>query len=186
MTDTGATDIAALYLDEAFRSLRGNKRLADDAMAQLNDEQFFAIPSAESNSVAIVVKHMAGNMRSRFTDFLTSDGEKPDRNRDQEFISHDAETRAELMRAWENNWQLVFGTLNSLSPDDLTRTVTIRAEPHSVLQAISRQVAHYAYHVGQIAFLAKHWKGADWQTLSVPKGQSEQFNAKMIAKQGKQ
>ncbi len=175
------TDIAALYLDEAFRSLRGNKRLADGAMAQLNDEQFFAVPSAESNSVAIIVKHMAGNMRSRFTGFLTSDGEKPERNRDQEFITHDAETRADLMRSWENNWQLVFETINSLSPDDLARTVTIRGEPHSVLKAIHRQVAHYAYHVGQIAFLAKHWKGADWQTLSVAKGQSEQFNARMMA-----
>ncbi len=181
MTDTGVTNIAALYLDEAFRSLRGNKRLADGAMAQLSDEQFFAIPSAESNSVAIIVKHMAGNMRSRFTDFLTSDGEKPNRNRDREFITRDAESRAELMRSWEDGWQLVLDTLNSLNPADLTRTVTIRAEPHSVLQAINRQVMHSAYHIGQIAFLAKHWKGSDWQTLSVPKGQSEQFNAKKIA-----
>jgi len=179
-TDTGVPDIAALYLDEAFRSMRGNKRLADSAMAQLSDEQFFAIPSAECNSVAIIVKHMAGNMRSRFTDFLTSDGEKPDRNRDREFIT-DADNRADLIRRWEDNWQLVFETVNSLGPDDLARTVTIRAEPHSVLQAINRQVMHYAYHIGQIAFLAKHWKGADWQTLSVPKGQSEQFNAKKIA-----
>jgi hypothetical protein len=181
MTDTGVADIAVLYLDEAFRSLRGNKRLADGAMAQLSDEQFFAVPSAESNSVAIIVKHMTGNMRSRFTDFLTTDGEKSDRNRDQEFIEAGV-SRVELMRLWEQYWQLVFETLNSLSPSDLTRTVTIRAEPHSVLQAINRQVAHYAYHVGQIAFLAKHWKGADWQTLSVPKGQSEQFNAKMMQK----
>jgi len=184
MTDTGVADIAALYLDEAFRSLRGNKRLADGAMAQLNDEQFFAVPSPESNSVAIIVKHMAGNMRSRFTDFLTSDGEKPDRNRDQEFIDSGM-SRAELMRLWEQYWQLVFETLNSLSPSDLTRTITIRSEPHSVLQAINRQVAHYAYHVGQIAFLAKHWKAADWQTLSVPKGQSEQFNAKKTAEMKK-
>ena len=171
MSDTGVPDIAALYLDEAFRSLRGNKRLADSAMAQLSDEQFFAIPSAESNSVAIIVKHMAGNMRSRFTDFLTSDGEKPDRNRDQEFIEAGV-SRAELMRLWEQYWQLVFETLNSLSPDDLSRTVTIRGEPHSVLQAINRQVMHIAYHVGQIVFLAKHWKGADWQTLSVPKAKA--------------
>ncbi len=175
------SDIGARYLDEVFRSLRGNKRLADGAITQLSDEQFFAILSAESNSVAIIVKHMAGNMHSRFTDFLTSDGEKPDRNRDQEFITHDAEARADLMRSWEDNWQLVFETINSLSSDDLTRTVTIRGEPHSVLQAINRQVAHYAYHIGQIAFLAKHWKGAGWKTLSVPKGQSEQFNAKMLA-----
>ena len=184
MTDTGAADIAALYLDEAFRSLRGNKRLADGAMAQLSDEQFFAIPRAESNSVATIVKHIAGNMRSRFTNFLTSDGEKPDRNRDQEFVEAGV-SRAELMRLWEQYWQLVFETLNSLSPGDLTKTVTIRAEPHSVLQAINRQVMHYAYHVGQIAFLAKHWKGPAWQTLSVPKGKSEQFNAQKIAERGK-
>ncbi len=177
MSDTGATDIGALYLDEAFRSLRGHKRLADGAMAQLSDEQFFAMPSEESNSVAIIVKHMAGNMRSRFTDFLTSDGEKPDRRRDSEFLMQD--TRSDLNRVWEDGWQLVLDTLNSLSPDDLTRTVTIRSEPHSVLQAINRQIGHTAQHVGQIIFLAKHWKGADWQTLSVPKGQSEQFTAKM-------
>ncbi len=130
MSDTGVTDIGALYLDEAFRSLRGHKRLADGAMAQLSDEQFFAMPSEESNSVAIIVKHMAGNMRSRFTDFLTTDGEKPDRQRDPEFLVQD--TRSDLKRSWEDGWQLVLDTLNSLSPDDLTRTVTIRGEPHSV------------------------------------------------------
>ena len=174
-------DIGAMYLEDAFRSLRGHKRLADGAMAQLSDVQFFAVPDPESNSVALIVKHLAGNMRSRFTDFLTSDGEKPDRNRDQEFIDSGA-SRAELMQSWERNWQVVFDTIQSLSPDDLTRTVTIRGEPHSVLQAINRQVAHYAYHIGQIAFLAKHWKGADWKTLSIAKGQSEQVNAKMREK----
>jgi uncharacterized damage-inducible protein DinB len=174
-------DPGTLYLDEAFRSLRGHKRLADSAIAQLNDEQFFATPGGESNSVAIIIKHMAGNMRSRFTDFLTTDGEKPDRNRDQEFIDAGA-SRAELLRLWEQHWQLVFETLNSLSPEDLSRTVTIRAEPHTVMQAINRQVAHYAYHIGQIVYLAKHWKGADWKTLSVPKGQSEEFNAEMVKK----
>src|SRR5271167_3404523 len=176
------TDLRALYIDEVFRSLRGHKRLADGAIAQLSDEQFFATPDPESNSVAIIVKHLAGNMRSRFTDFLTSDGEKPDRNRDREFVMHDAAKREEVLRAWEQGWQLVFETLNSLHPDDLVRTVTIRGEPHSVLQAINRQVAHYAYHVGQIVFLAKHWKGAEWKTLSVAKGQSEQVNAQMAQK----
>jgi hypothetical protein len=175
------SDFRAIYLEEAFRSLRGHKRLADAAIAQLSEEQFFAAPDPESNSVAIIVKHLAGSMRSRFTDFLTSDGEKPDRNRDQEFISSDS-AREELLRSWEQNWQLVFETLNSLQPDDLERTVTIRGEPHSVLRAIHRQVAHYAYHVGQIVFLAKHWKGAEWKTLSVPKGQSEQVNIKMLQK----
>ena len=175
-------DIGAMYIDEAFRSLRGHKRLADGAMAQLSDEQFFALPDAESNSVAIIVKHMAGNMRSRFTDFLTTDGEKPDRNRDQEFIITPDATRSEILDAWEKNWQVVFDTLNALSGDDLVQEVTIRAEPHSVLQAINRQVAHYAYHIGQIVFLAKHWKGSEWKTLSVPKGQSAAVNAAMAAK----
>jgi Protein of unknown function (DUF1572) len=174
-----------LYLDEAFRSLRGHKRLADGAIVQLTDEQFFAAPDAESNSVAVIVKHMAGNMRSRFSDFLTSDGEKSDRNRDREFVMHADAKRDEVLTSWEQNWQLVFETLNSLQPDDLGRTVTIRGEPHSVLQAINRQVAHYAYHVGQIVYVAKHWRGAEWKTLSVPKGQSEQYNAKMLDKREK-
>jgi hypothetical protein len=175
-------DIGAIYLDEAFRSLRGHKHLADGAIAQLSDEQFFALPDAESNSVAIVVKHMAGNMRSRFTDFLTADGEKPDRNRDQEFIVAADATRAEILDAWEKNWQTVFDALGALSGDNLAREVTIRGEPHTVLRAINRQVAHYAYHVGQIVFLAKHWKGSEWETLSVPKGQSAAANAAMAAK----
>ena len=175
------TDIGALYLEEASRSLRGHKRLADGAMEQLSDEQFFAVPSQESNSIAIIVKHMAGNMRSRFTDFLTSDGEKADRKRDSEFVVQD--TRANLTRAWEEGWQLVLDTVKSLNPDDLARTVTIRGEPHSVLQAINRQIGHTAQHVGQIVFLAKHWKGGDWKTLSVPRGQSEQFNARKMAEQ---
>ncbi|MGB8885808.1 MAG: DUF1572 family protein [Candidatus Korobacteraceae bacterium] len=175
-------DLGTLYLDEAFRSLRGHKRLADDAIAQLNDEQFFASPDPESNSVAIIVKHMAGNMRSRFTDFLTSDGEKADRNRDTEFVMRDDAKRQEILASWEQNWQLVFETINSLQPADLKRTVTIRGEPHSVLQAINRSLVHLAYHAGQITFLAKHWKGGEWKSLSVPKGQSEQFNARMAQK----
>ena len=174
--------IGAIYLDEAFRSLRGIKRLADTAMAQLSDEQFFATPDAESNSVAIIVKHMTGNMRSRFTDFLTTDSEKPDRNRDQEFIVAASASRAEILAAWEEYWQLVLDTIKSLSPEDLTRQVTIRGEPHSVLQAINRQVVHYSHHVGQIVFLAKHWKGAEWKTLSIPRGQSYAVNAAMAKK----
>lgn len=175
-------DIGTLYLDEVFRSLRGHKRLADDAIAQLSDQQFFAVIDRESNSVAIVVKHMAGNMRSRFSDFLTTDGEKPDRNRDREFLMHNDAKREEILASWEQNWQLVFEAVNSLHPADLERTVTIRGEPHSVLQALNRAVAHCAYHAGQITFLAKHWKGAEWKSLSVPKGQSEQFNAQMLQK----
>jgi hypothetical protein len=177
-----SSEIGALYIDEAFRSLRGHKRLADDAIAQLSNEQFFAVPDSESNSVAIMVKHMAGNMRSRFSDFLTSDGEKSDRNRDQEFLMNADAKREEILAVWEKYWQLVFDTLNGISPEDLERTVTIRGEPHTVLRAINRQVAHYAYHVGQIVFLAKHWKGAQWKTLSVPRGQSEQVNAALSQK----
>ena len=176
------SDIGALYLDEIFRGLRGHKRLADDAILQLTNEQFFAQPGPESNSVAILVKHMAGNLRSRFSDFLTTDGEKPDRNRDQEFVETAKTSREELLRYWEQNWQLLFETVNSLGTEDLLRTVTIRGQPHSVLQALNRASGHAAYHVGQITFLAKHWKGAEWKSLSVPKGQSEQFNARMLEK----
>jgi uncharacterized damage-inducible protein DinB len=174
-------DISTAYLDDLFRSLRGHKRLADNAIAQLDDQQFFAAPQPEDNSVAIIVKHVAGNLRSRFTDFLTSDGEKSDRHRDQEFELSNA-TREQIMSWWEQHWQLLFETINTLQPDDLERTVTIRAQPHSVLQALNRSMTHLAYHTGQIVWLSKHWKGAAWQSLSIPKGQSEQVNAKMVEK----
>ena len=175
-------DIGAMYLAEALRSLRGIKRQADSAMEQLNDEQFFAVLDAQGNSAAILVKHMAGNMRSRFTDFLTTDGEKPDRNRDQEFIVSPSASRAEIMQTWEQHWQLVLDTVKGLDPDDLVREITIRHEPHPVLQAINRQVAHYALHTGQIILLAKHWKGTDWNTLSIARGQSDHVNAAYTAK----
>ena len=173
-------NIGAAYLDEARRSLRGHKRLAEGAFAQLSDEEFFRLPDAESNSVAIVAKHIAGNLRSRFTDFLTSDGEKPDRHRDQEFEMTANTKRDEVMRWWENGWSLAFDAIGSLQPDDLERAVTIRGEPHTVLQAIHRATAHMAYHTGQIVFLAKHWKGASWKSLSIPRGKSEEFNARKV------
>jgi hypothetical protein len=176
------SDFNSLYLDEVFRSLRGHKRLADDAIAQLKDEQFFAVTGPEDNSVAIIVKHMAGNMRSRFTDFLTSDGEKPDRQRDQEFVITTATKRDEIMRWWEQGWHTLFDAINSLQAADFERTLTIRGQPHSVLQALQRAMSHLAYHTGQIVFLAKHWKGTGWESLSVPRGQSEQVNAKMFEK----
>ena len=175
-------DLGAMYLDEAFRNLRGIKRQADTAIQQLNDRQFFAQLDAEANSVAILVKHMAGNLRSRFTDFLTSDGEKPDRNRDQEFVVAADASRADIMAAWEHGWHLVLDTINSLQPDDLARQITIRNEPHTVMQAITRQLAHHATHAGQIVLLAKHWMGSEWKTLSVPRGQSDAFNAAFAAK----
>jgi hypothetical protein len=168
-------DVASHYLDEARRQMRGYKRLGDGAMAQLQDEDFFVTLDAESNSMAILVKHLAGNMRSRFTDFLITDGEKPDRFRDQEFELAAATTRTDVMRLWEDGWEVVFTAIASVKPEDVTRTVTIRGEPHTVLQAINRQIAHYAYHVGQIVFLAKHLRSKDWKSLSIPRGKSEEY-----------
>ena len=169
-------DLAAHYIDTKLRrQMRGHKRLAEGAMAQLKDEDLFITLDPESNSVALLVKHMAGNMRSRFTDFLTTDGEKPDRYRDQEFELDPATTRAELMKSWEDGWARVFAAIESLEPEDVTRTVTIRGEPHTVLQAVNRQIAHYSQHTGQIIFLAKHLRSSEWKTLSIPRGKSENY-----------
>lgn len=152
-------------------------------MAQCSDENLLVSIDPESNSIAIIVKHLAGNMRSRWKDFLTTDGEKPDRNRDTEF--EDApKTRAALMELWERGWKYVFDALEPLTDTDLGRTVTIRSEPHSVMQAINRQMAHYAHHVGQIVFLAKHLTAkttGKWDSLSIPRGQSKQFAADVAA-----
>ena len=170
-------EIASHYLDEIRRQLRGHKRMAESAMSQLEDKDFFATIDPESNSVAVLVKHIAGNARSRFTAFLTADGEKPDRFRDQEFeISADT-THAEVMRWWEEGWSRVFSTLDSLKPEDLSRTITIRQEPHTVMQAINRALAHYAQHIGQIVFLSKHLRSSQWQTLSIPRGKSEEYKS---------
>lgn len=168
--------IAPYFLEEIRRQLRGHKRLAERAVAQVTDQQLLVTLDPESNSLAILIKHLAGNMRSRFTDFLTTDGEKADRHRDQEFELAENTTREELLRWWEQGWACVFGTLDSLKPDDLMRTVTIREEPHTVLQALNRALTHYAFHIGQIVFLAKHLGSHNWQTLSVPRGKSEEFN----------
>jgi hypothetical protein len=169
------TDLATHYIDEARRQLRGQKRLAEGAIAQLKDEELFLTIDPESNSIAILVKHVAGNMRSRFTDFLTSDGEKPNRFRDQEFELNAATTRADVMRWWDEGWTEVFAAIDSLKPDDIIHTVTIRGEPHTVLQAINRQIAHYSGHIGQIIFLAKHLRSSQWKTLSIPRGKSEEY-----------
>jgi hypothetical protein len=171
------TSIAARYLDEAFRAFRGYKRMAEGAMSQLTDQEFFHLPDPESNSVALIVKHVAGNLRSRWEDFLTTDGEKPDRNRDQEFVLLPADTRAELMCRWERSWETVFNSIQSLKPEDLAGAVYIRGDAHTVLQAANRSMLHTAYHVGQILYLGKHLKGAAWKTLSIPKGKSAEFNA---------
>lgn len=156
------------YLEDSLALFRYYKKLAERAMEQVTDEQLFMSLDEESNSIGIIVKHMAGNMRSRWTDFLTTDGEKPDRHRDTEFVDAPA-TRAELLKVWEDGWALVFAALEPLSDTDLGRTVTIRGEAHSVMQAVNRQIAHYAHHVGQIVFLAKHFAHDRWQSLSIPR-----------------
>jgi uncharacterized damage-inducible protein DinB len=171
------TDLASHYLEEMKRQFRGHKRMGDAAMAQLEDKDFFATLDPGSNSVAALVKHIAGNARSRFTDFLTSDGEKPDRFRDQEFEVSEKTTREEVMRWWEQAWSQVFSALDSLQPQDMQRTITIRQEPHTVVQALNRALAHYAQHIGQIVFLAKHLRSSEWRTLSIPRGKSEDYKA---------
>ncbi len=179
------SDAATHYLEEARRQLRGHKRMGEGAMSQLRDEEFFVTIDPEANSVAILVKHLAGNMRSRFSDFLVSDGEKPDRFRDREFEIGSATTRGEVMTWWEEGWACVFGALDPLKPEDVMRTVTIRGEPHTVLQAVNRQIAHYAQHIGQIVLLAKHLRSSEWKTLSIPRGKSEEFNQRKSVSTGK-
>jgi hypothetical protein len=175
-------DISQHYIENAMTEFRQLKQLGDRAMEQLEDAQFFVTLDPESNSIAIIVKHLAGNMRSRWMDFLTSDGEKPDRHRDQEFILDENTTRAQVVQWWESGWQYVFNAIEPLQPEDAMRTVLIRHEPHTVVQAINRQLTHYASHIGQIVFLAKHLKSSEWKTLSVPRGMSEQLNQRMIEK----
>jgi hypothetical protein len=171
------SEISSHYLEEARRQLRGYKRLGEGALTQLKDKELFVSLDLESNSVALIVKHLAGNMRSRFTDFLTTDGEKPNRNRDQEFEMNSDTTQADVMRWWEEGWEIVFAALDNLKPEDVMRTVSIRGEPHTVLQAVNRQIAHYAHHLGQIVFLAKHFRASEWKTLSIPRGKSQDHTA---------
>ena len=176
------TDIGAEYLGDLrdrFVSLRGQ---CERAAAQVGDDAFFAAPDAETNSIAINFKHVGGNLRSRFTDFLTSDGEKPDRDRDGEFELKPETTRADLLARWEEGFRILFAALDELTEDDLTKTVPIRAEPHTVVRALDRSLTHTAYHVGQIVFLAKHLASERWQTLSVPRGGTRAFNEKMFAR----
>lgn len=173
------------YIEDSLSLFRHYKKLSEGAMEQVSDHDLFTTLDAEMNSIAIIAKHMAGNMRSRWTNFLTSDGEKPDRNRDGEF-EVPATTREELMRAWNAGWERLFEALEPLSDSDLERQVTIRGEPHSVMQAINRQIAHYAYHCGQIVFLAKHFRSSEWKSLSVPRNRSADFNRKVTAGEASQ
>jgi uncharacterized damage-inducible protein DinB len=172
------------YLADAIESFRSYKAMAEKAMAQVSDEEFFHAIDAEANSIAVIVKHIAGNLRSRWTDFLTSDGEKRDRHRDTEFEMI-GDTRESLMTFWEAGWQTLFDALEPLTVEDFEKFVTIRGEPHTIAEALNRQMTHYAYHVGQIVLLAKHFRVADWKTLSVPKNKSAEFNAFLAEKEAK-
>ncbi len=172
----------AAFLEDAALQLRKYKNLADRALAQVRATDLFRAVDPESNSIAVVMKHLSGNMRSRWRDFLNSDGEKPDRNRDTEFELDAGDTRDALLERWEAGWRLLFDALAALSPTDLLRTVSIRREPHTAMQAINRQLTHYAYHVGQIVLLARHFAGKDWVSLSIPKGKSREFE---VAKSGR-
>ena len=156
--------------------------MAERAIEQVSDEEFFTAIDTEANSIAIVVKHIAGNQRSRWTDFLTTDGEKPDRDRDTEFEII-GDTRESLMQYWETSWQVLFDNIEPLTVDDFSKTVTIRGEPHTIAEAINRQLTHYSYHIGQIVLLAKHFRSADWKTLSIPKNKSAEFNQYLTGQQ---
>ena len=172
------------YLDDSRSAMRAYKKLAEKAIAQLKDEEFFITLDEEANSVAVVMKHMAGNMISRWTDFLTSDGEKPDRNRDMEFVIESQTTKDDVIAYWERGWKCVFDALAPLRPEDCEKTVLIRGEKHTIVQAINRQLMHYAYHIGQIVYLAKHFRSTAWTSLSVPRNRSAEFNAFLTAQPG--
>jgi hypothetical protein len=175
-----ALEFTTSYIQDSLSLFSYYKRLAERAMEQLTDEQLFAAIDKEANSIAVIVKHMAGNMLSRWTDFLTRDGEKPERDRDSEFIAPPG-TRSQLLALWEDGWSRLFAAIEPLTEADLGRTVTIRGEGHSVMQAINRQLAHYPHHVGQIVLLAKHFACDHWQSLSVPRNKSADFNRKVAA-----
>ena len=166
------------YLADAIESFRNYKKVGDKAMAQVSDEEFFRLIDSEANSIAIIVKHIAGNQLSRWRDFLTADGEKSNRNRDGEFELKD-ETREDLLQFWEAGWQCLFDAIEPLTISDFEKTITIRGQKHTICEALNRQLTHYAYHIGQITLLAKHFRVTDWQSLSVPKNKSNQFNSFM-------
>jgi uncharacterized damage-inducible protein DinB len=173
------------YPEDSLTLFRYYKKLAERAMEQVTDEQLLTVLDGEANSIAIIVKHMAGNMRSRWMDFLTSDGEKPDRNRESEFEDTPA-TREALMKLWEQGWNHLFTAIEPLGQTDMDRTITIRGEAHSVMQAINRQMGHYSYHCGQIVFLAKHLQHEQWKSLSIPRGKSADFNRRVGAGESSQ
>jgi hypothetical protein len=171
----------AMYLKDVIQRFQELKQLADKAIAQAGTKDFRTMIDQESNSIAILMKHLAGNMKSRWSDFLTTDGEKPDRNRDQEF--EDSSSDDSIRTNWEQGWRVFLDTLSGLKPEDLDKTVLIRNEPHTVFQAINRQLTHYGYHVGQIVFLAKHLASDHWKSLSIPRNESGKFNQKKFGSQ---
>lgn len=175
-------EIIENYHADAVLSFRNCKKMAERALEQVSDDEFFALIDPEANSIAVIVKHIAGNLNSRWRDFLTTDGEKPDRNRDTEFELID-DSRDTLMQFWESGWQTLFDNVEPLNAEDFSKTITIRGEPHSIVEAMNRQLTHYAYHVGQIVLLAKHFRSANWKTLSVPKNKSAEFNHFLAEKQ---
>ncbi len=175
--------LAKHYLEDALGSFRAYKKLAEKALDQLSDEEFFKTLDEEGNSIAVMMKHIAGNSLSRWTDFLTSDGEKPNRNRDMEFVIEWTDKK-QVVEYWEKGWQCLFSTLESLRTEDFERKVMIRSQEHTIVQAINRQLTHYAYHIGQIVFLAKHFRASDWHSLSIPRNKSGTFNARMAAAPG--
>lgn len=177
-------DIGEVGLRDILKLFRYYKSLSEKAIAQVPEDKFFVAENDESNSVAVLVKHMAGNLRSRWRDFLTTDGEKDDRFRDGEFITDSEETRESLMTAWERGWTIAFESIENLGADDLLKTITIRSEPHTVIEALNRALTHAAYHAGQFALLAKQYAGSDWTTLSIAKGKSEEYLAEKRKKFG--
>jgi hypothetical protein len=174
---------AGHYLEDALTRFRLYKKLAEKAIEQLKDEEFFVTLDEEGNSVAVIMKHLAGNSISRWTDFLNADGEKPDRNRDMEFVVEPQMSKDDVLAYWEKGWTCLFSALEPLQPEDFERNVKIRGEQHSIVQAINRQMTHYAYHIGQIVFLAKHFRSTEWHSLSIPKNKSDRFNAFMATAQ---
>lgn len=168
--------LATHYLKDSIASLRAYKKLAEKALVQLKEDEFFITLDEEANSIAVIMKHMAGNMLSRWTDFLTTDGEKPDRNRDAEFLIEPKTGKEDVLAYWEKGWARVFEALEPLGPEDLGKTVLIRGEEHTVIQAINRQLMHYANHIGQIIFLAKHFRSMEWTSLSIPRNKSLDFD----------
>ena len=176
MTTIATSDeLRAAYLRDIARSFRSYKALGDAALAKTPDAHLHTELDPNSNSIAVIVKHVGGNLRSRYRDFLTTDGEKPDRHRDGEFEMPDAASRDEILRWWNDGWSTALGSIDALTAEDLGRTVTIRGEAFLVLEALNRSVAHTAYHVGQMVYVARHFAGTDWKSLSIPKGQSDRF-----------